>query len=54
MKTLIKLVNGKEVSRKDNYLDLERATNAGNSWLRDCTVHAVIREDRTISIIDTI
>ena len=51
MKTVIKLENGKEVSRKGGYANLENATNAGNSWLRDCTIHSEIRNERTIEII---
>ena len=53
MKTLIKLVNGKEVTRKDGYKNLENATNAGYSWLRDCTVHKLERENRSVKIIET-
>lgn len=51
MKTVIKLVNGKEVSRKSGYSNIENATNAGNSWLRDCTIHAEVRKNRSIEII---
>jgi len=54
MKTVIKLKNGKEVSRKNGYSNLDNARNAGNSWLRDCTVHAEIRKERSIEIIDSI
>jgi hypothetical protein len=50
MKTLIKLVNGKEVARKSGYANEENAINAGNSWLRDCIVHAEIRKDRSIEV----
>ena len=39
MKTLVKFVDGKEVSRKAGYANIENATNAGNSWKRDCTMH---------------
>jgi len=49
MKTLIKLVNGKEVARKE-YANLEAATNAGNSWTRDCTVDQNIRKERSFLV----
>lgn len=49
MRTLVKLVNGKEVARKE-YLTFESATNAGNSWTRDCTVDQNIRKERTFII----
>lgn len=51
MKTLIKLVNGQEISRKE-YFTEQSANDAGNSWLRDCTVHAEIRKERSIEITD--
>ena len=50
MKTLIKLVNGQEVSRKVGYATEENATNAANSWLNDCTVHSEIRKNRSFEI----
>ena len=53
MKTLIKLVNGKEVARKSGYANLENATNAGNSWKNDCTIHGEVRKTRTFIIIST-
>jgi len=53
MKTLIKLVNGKEVTRKDGYANLENATNAGNSWKRDCRVHKNELNTRSFFVIDT-
>jgi hypothetical protein len=54
MKTLIKLVNGQEVSRKSGYLTVENAENAGNSWLRDCTIHSEIRKNRSVEITNGI
>jgi len=54
MKTLVRLINGKEVSRTIGYDNLQKATNAGNSWLRDCTVHSEIRKFRSVNIIETI
>ena len=53
MKTLIKLVNGTEVSRKSGYANYENAQHAGLSWTRDCTVHARLRDNRSVLIIDT-
>jgi len=53
MKTLIKLVNGKEVTRKDSYSNLENATNAGNSWKRDCRIHKTELETRSFFVIDS-
>lgn len=53
MKTLIKLVNGTEVSRKSGYLTLENATNAGNSWKRDCREHKNVLDSRSFFVIDT-
>ena len=50
MKTLIRLVNGKEVSRKE-YATIEAATNAGNSWTGDCTVDQNIRKKRSFEVI---
>lgn len=50
MKTLIKLVNGKEVSRKTGYTNETNANNAGGSWLNDCTVHLEERKLRTTKI----
>ena len=49
MKTLIKLVNGKEVARKE-YSTLESANNAGNSWKNDCTVDQNIRKERSFIV----
>lgn len=53
MKTLIKLVNGKEVSRKSGYANLENANNAGNSWKRDCRIHKNELDTRSFFVIDT-
>lgn len=53
MKTLIKLVNGTELSRKSGYLTLENATNAGNSWKRDCREHKNVLDSRSFFVIDT-
>jgi len=54
MKTLIKLVNGKEVSRKDGYANSVNANNAGNSWARDCRIHKNELDTRSFLVIDTI
>ena len=53
MKTLVKLVNGKEISRKSGYANLENATNAGNSWKRDCREHKNVLDSRSFFVIDT-
>jgi len=53
MKTVVKLVNGTEVARKSGYANLENATNAGNSWKNDCTVHGEIRKNRSFVVIST-
>ena len=50
MKTLVRLVKGKEVSRKE-YATIEAATNAGNSWTGDCTVDQNIRKKRSFEVI---
>ena len=50
MKTLVRLVNGKEVMRKE-YATIEAATNAGNSWTGDCTVDQNIRKKRSFEVI---
>ena len=47
IKTLVRLVNGKEVSRKE-YATIEAATNAGNSWTGDCTVDQNIRKKKKL------
>ena len=51
MKTLVKFINGKEIGRKSGYANETDANNAAGSWLRDCTVHAVERQNRTVKII---
>ena len=51
MKTLVRLVDGKEVSRKSGYSNETNAEHAGISWTRDCTVHAKIRENRNFTVI---
>jgi hypothetical protein len=35
-----------------NYATKEDATNAGNSWLRDCTVHSEIRKGWNFEVIE--
>ena len=50
MKTLVRLVNGKEETRKE-YATIEAATNAGNSWTGDCTVDQNIRKKRSFEVI---
>lgn len=56
MKTysIIKKVYGQEVNQinKKIYSTKEDATNPGNSWLRDCTIHAEIRKGRNFEVIE--
>lgn len=52
MKTLIKLVDGKEVERKSGYENEQNANNAGQSWKRDCTVHGNERKKRAFKVIE--
>ena len=54
MKTLIRLENGTEVSRKSGYATLENATNAGNSWSRDCRENKTTLNTRSFFVIDTL
>lgn len=35
----------------NNYATKQDATNAGNSWLRDCTVHSEIRKGWNFEVI---
>lgn len=51
MKTLIRTNENGKVT-KSFYNNLESAQNAANSFLRDCTVHAEIRKNRSVEIID--
>lgn len=53
MKTLIKKVRGKEVSRKSGYKTEQDALNAAGSWMNDCTVHSTERVDRSTEVIST-
>ena len=56
MKTysIIKKVNGSEINQINpkTYSTKEAAANAGNSWLRDCTIHAEIRKSRGFEVIE--
>jgi hypothetical protein len=53
MKTLIKYINGKEISRKSGYKTQQDAENAAGSFLNDCTIHALERQKFSVKIIDT-
>lgn len=53
MKTLIRLFDGKEVSRKDGYKNEANAEHAGLSWKRDCTYHKDVLNRRSFIVIDT-
>ena len=56
MKTysIIKRVYGEEINQVNakTYATKEDANNAGNSWLRDCTIHAEIRKGRNFEVIE--
>jgi len=45
---IIRKVYGQEMNNANlkTYNTKEDATNAGNSWVNDCTVHAEIRKGR--------
>lgn len=51
--SIIRKTNGSEINQTNpkNYATKEDATNAGNSWLNDCTVHAEIRKCRNFEVI---
>jgi hypothetical protein len=52
--SIIKRVYGSEINQVEvkTYAKKEDAINAGNSWLRDCTVHAEIRKGRNFEVIE--
>lgn len=52
--SIIKKVNGLEINQVNpkNYEKKEDAINAGNSWLKDCTIHAEIRKLRGFEVIE--
>ena len=52
--SIIKKVNGSEINQINpkTYATKEDATNAGNSWLNNCTVHAEIRITRGFEVIE--
>ena len=52
--TIIKRVYGKEMNQVNTktYATKEDATNAGNSWLRDCTIPKNIREGWNFEVIE--
>lgn len=52
--SIIKKVNGSEINQINpkTYTTKEAAVNAGNSWLRDCTIHAEIRKSRGFEVIE--
>ena len=56
MKTysIIKKVNGSSINQINpkTYSTKEDAINAGNSWLRDCTVHVERRKLRGFEVIE--
>ena len=52
--SIIKRVYGQEMNQANTktYATKEDATNAGNSWLRDCTIHSEIRKGRNFEVIE--
>ena len=52
--SIIKKVNGSEINQINpkTYATKEDATNAGNSWLNNCTIHAEIRITRGFEVIE--
>ena len=52
--SIIKKVNGSEINQINpkTYSTKEDATNAGNSWLNNCTIHAEIRITRGFEVIE--
>lgn len=52
--SIIKRNYGVEMNNTNakNYATKEDAVNAGNSWLRDCTIHAEIRKGRNFEVIE--
>jgi hypothetical protein len=52
---IIRMVYGQEMNNANGktYKTKEDATNAGNSWVNDCTVHAEIRKGRYFDVIES-
>ena len=52
--SIIKRVYGQEMNQINTktFATKEDATNAGNSWLIDCTVHSEIRKGRNFEVIE--
>ena len=51
---IVKFIFDKELNNSNNkiYKTKEDAENAGNSWTRDCTVHAELRKGRWFKIVE--
>lgn len=51
---IIKRIYGEEINQVNpkTYATKEDAVNAGNSWERDCTVHARVRDARNFEVIE--
>jgi hypothetical protein len=56
MKTysIIKRLYGEEINQVNvgSYKTKEDATNAGNSWEIDCTIHAELRKGRNFEVVE--
>ena len=50
---IIKRIYGEEMNQINpkTYATKEDAINDGNSWMRDCTVHAKVRDARNFEVI---
>jgi len=51
---VVKFMFDKELNNDNSktYSTKEDATNAGNSWKNDCTVHAKIRDSRWFEVVE--
>ena len=51
---IIKRIYGEEMNQVNpkHYTTKEDAINAGNSWVRDCTVHARVRDARNFEVVE--
>jgi len=52
--SIIKRIYGEELNQRITkiYATKQGAIDAGNSWLRDCTIHAEIRKGRNFEVIE--
>jgi hypothetical protein len=52
--SIIKRIYDREINQinRNVYATTQDAINAGNSWLKDCTVHAEIRKGRNFEVVE--